>query len=213
MSESDSGRLSGRRAEAARNDRLILEAARAVFTADPGAPISAVAERAGVGISALYRRYRSKEELLRQLSLDGLRRYIAIVEDGLADAGDPWLAFVTFMQRAVDADTHSLTLHLAGRFAPSGELWREGDRGGRLTSRLLERTRDAGALRREIAVGDLTLIFEQLAAVDLGDVERTRLLRQRYLALFLEAMHNTAAPSLPGPAPSWEEISARFARR
>ncbi len=48
--------LSGRKAQAARNDTLILAAARAVFTADPSAPIAAVAERAGVGISALYRR-------------------------------------------------------------------------------------------------------------------------------------------------------------
>ncbi len=54
-----------------------------VFTADPNAPISAVAERAGVGISALYRRYRSKEELLQELSLNGLRRYLDEVEAAL----------------------------------------------------------------------------------------------------------------------------------
>ena len=59
--------LSGRRAEAARNDERILESARAVFIADPGAPISAVAEHAGVGVGALYRRYASKEELLRTI--------------------------------------------------------------------------------------------------------------------------------------------------
>jgi AcrR family transcriptional regulator len=59
--------LSGRQAEARRNDRLILEAAREVFVEDTDAPISAVAERAGVGIGALYRRYASKEELLRRL--------------------------------------------------------------------------------------------------------------------------------------------------
>ena len=69
--------MSGRRAEAARNDRRILDAARAVFVADPGAPIAAVAEHAGVGISALYRRYASKEELLRRLCGDGLKVYLA----------------------------------------------------------------------------------------------------------------------------------------
>src|SRR5580704_4810648 len=50
------GPLSGRQAEAARNDRRILESARAVFVADPAAPITAVARHAGVGISALYTR-------------------------------------------------------------------------------------------------------------------------------------------------------------
>ena len=68
--------LPGRKSEAARNDGAILEAARAVFLADPKAPIAAVAERAGVGISALYRRYPSKEDLLRKLCADGLRRYL-----------------------------------------------------------------------------------------------------------------------------------------
>src|SRR5262249_9440085 len=49
--------LPGRQAEAARNDQLILDAARAVFIAAPAAPVSEVAKRAGVGIAALYRRY------------------------------------------------------------------------------------------------------------------------------------------------------------
>src|SRR5215218_7153279 len=72
--------LSGRRAQAARNDERILKAAREVFIANPSAPIADVAKSAGVGISALYRRYPSKEDLLRQLCADGLRRYIAAAE-------------------------------------------------------------------------------------------------------------------------------------
>src|ERR1700730_17782604 len=96
--------LSGRRAQAARNDDRILEAARAVFVADPGAPIAAVAQHAGVGISALYRRYASKEDLLRKLCGDGLRRYLDEVEGALADDREPWTVFADFMRRLVDAD-------------------------------------------------------------------------------------------------------------
>jgi AcrR family transcriptional regulator len=203
-------RLPGRQAEAARNDRRILQAARDVFTADPNAPISAVAERAGVGISALYRRYRSKEELLRQLSLDGLRRYIAEVETALADDRDPWQAFSTFMRRTVDADTNSLTLHLAGTFTPTEEHWRDGERSAELNTRLLNRTKKAGVLRDEITVGDLSLIFEQLAAIKIDDPERTRQLRQRYLTLLLDALRDTVAAPLPGPPPSWDEIRRRW---
>src|SRR5215208_5496417 len=139
-------RLPGRQSEAARNDRRILEAARDVFTADPKAPISAVAERAGVGISALYRRYKSKEELLQALSLDGLRRYIVEVEAALADDGDPWEAFAGFMRRAVDADTNSLTLHLAGTFAPTEAHWRDGETAYQLNVCLLDRAKAAGDL-------------------------------------------------------------------
>ena len=202
--------LSGRRAEAARNDRRILDAAREVFTADPGAPISAVAERAGVGIGALYRRYASKEDLLRRLCADGLRIYVAAAEAALAEEGDPWNAFKDFMRHIVDADTHSLTLRLAGTFAPTEELYRGSERAQELNVRLFERTKAAGAIRPDVEVDDLSLLLEQLAAVRVEDEERTRQLRHRYLALLLDALHAPSGSPLPGPPPSWEEISQRW---
>lgn len=211
MKEMASKPLSGRRAEAARNDLLILEAAREVFVADPNAPIAAVAERAGVGIGALYRRYASKEELLRQLCADGLQQYIAAAEAALADEeGDPWSAFTEFMRRIVDADTHTLTLRLAGTFAPTDELNREAARAQELNVRLLERTKAAGAIRSDIEVSDISLLLEQLAAVRVADEERTRQLRHRYLALLLEALQTPSESTLPGPPPGWEEISRRW---
>jgi AcrR family transcriptional regulator len=202
--------MSGRRAEAARNDGVILDAAREVFIADPRAPISAVAERAGVGIGALYRRYGSKEDLLRRLSADGLGVYIAAVEDALADEGNPWEAFTNFMRRIVDADTHSLTLRLAGTFAPTKELYRDSARAQELNMRLFERIRAAGAIRPDIEVDDIALLLEQLAAVRVGDEERTRQLRRRYLALLLDAVHDRSGSRLPGPPPNWEEIGRRW---
>jgi AcrR family transcriptional regulator len=206
----DAPRLRGRQAEAARNDDLILEAARAVFTADPAAPIAAVAARAGVGIAALYRRYPSKGDLLRRLNADGLARYIAEAERALADEGDAWAAFAAFMARVVEADTHALTVRLAGTFAPTAQLWRDGDRAAALTHRLLARTTASGGLRPGIEVGDLTLVFEQLACVHAADPARAATLRQRYLALFLDGLRAANAPPLPGPAPRWEEISGRW---
>jgi len=203
-------RLSGRRAQAARNDQLILDAAREVFVADPTAPISAVAERASVGISALYRRYASKEELLRLLSLDGLHRYIAAAEAALADQGDPWAAFAEFMRRVVEEDTHSLTLRLAGTFTPTEELYREANRAQKLNVRLFERTSAAGAIRPDVEVDDIALMLEQLASIRVHDQHRTRQLRHRYLALLLDALHVVPAEPLPGPPPSWIEISERW---
>ena len=210
MEAKRSAPLSGRKAQAARNDELILDAAREVFVFDPGAPISAVAERARVGISALYRRYGSKENLLRRLSADGLRIYIAAVEEALANEGDPWDAFTDFMHRIVDADTHSLTLRLAGTFTPTEELYRDSQRAQELNVRLFERTKAAGAIRPDIEVDDISLLLEQLAALRVADEGRTRQLRHRYLALLLEALHAPAGSELPGPPPSWEEISQRW---
>jgi AcrR family transcriptional regulator len=210
MKETTPAPLSGRRAQAARNDQRILDAARAVFVADPGAPIAAVAECAGVGIGALYRRYASKEELLRQINAEALQRYIAAAEAALADDGDPWSAFADFMRRIVDADTHSLTLRLAGTFTPTDELTREAAKAQELNVRLFERTRAAGAIRSDIEVGDITLLLEQLAAVRVAGEERTRQLRHRYLALLLDALHASSGTQLPGPPPGWEEISRRW---
>lgn len=202
--------MSGRKAQAARNDKTILEAARAVFIADPTAPIAAVAERAGVGISALYRRYPSKEDLLRKLCGDGLNTYISVVEQALADDGDPWEAFAQFMRNAVDAETASLTLALAGTFTPTPELFEAATRANELSVQLVERTHAAGALRPDVGNADLGLIIEQLAAIHLGDGARTKLLRQRYLTIVLDGLRAPGRSELPGPGPTDEELTVRW---
>jgi AcrR family transcriptional regulator len=204
--------MSGRRAEAARNDQIILDAARAVFTANPEAPIAAVAERAGVGISALYRRYGSKEGMLQTLALDGMVRNNAEAEAALADEEDAWGAFARYMQRCVEAGSGSMSVRFAGSFVATEEMQREGRRGFELLQRLLARTKERGGLRPEIEVGDLQLIFEQLQAVNAGGPERAGALRQRYLAVMLDGLRASAGPELPGPPPSWDEIRRRYDR-
>jgi AcrR family transcriptional regulator len=202
--------LSGRKAQAARNDELIRDAARAVFTADPGAPISAVAEHAGVGISALYRRYKSKEDLLQKLADEGMDRYLAEVEAALDDDGDAWEAFAAFMRRCLDIGAGSLTMRLAGSFEVTEDMSRKGREIHLATRRLLERTREAGALRPEIEVGDISVVLEYLHGIRIGDDERMNRLQHRYLALILDAMHLTDRQELPGPPPSWQELVTRY---
>jgi AcrR family transcriptional regulator len=204
--------LSGRRREAALNNDRILDAARAVFTADPGAPIAAVAGRAGVGISALYRRYRSKEELLQHLCLEGLHRYIAEAEATLLEDADPWTAFSGFMQRLIEANTHALTIRVAGTFTPTKELHRLAEVAQDLNVRIFERARASGAIRPGVKVDDLGIICEQLAAIALGDEDRNLQLRKRYLALFLDGLRARSAEPLPGPPPSWDEVRNRWNR-
>ncbi|MDG4822562.1 TetR/AcrR family transcriptional regulator [Asanoa sp. WMMD1127] len=205
--------MSGRRAQAARNDEVILDAARDVFVADPGAPIAAVAQKAGVGISALYRRYPSKEELLSKLCLDGLLVYVGIAEQANAelDAGaDPAETFTTFMRRIVDADTHSLTQRLAGTFHPTQEHNRNAVRAGELNQHLVDRLLEAEVVRPDLAVADLGLVFEMIAAIRFGDDERRGQLRHRYLALLLAGLLLPEASPLPGPAPYPGEFAGRW---
>ena len=199
----------GRLAEAARNDTKILESARAVFVADPEAPIAAVAKHAGVGIGALYRRYAGKEDLLRALCADGLRRYIEAAESALADESDPWLAFATFMHREVDADASSLTQRLAGTFTPSPDLYAAAARAGELNVRLFEAAQAAGEIRADASVNDLGPILEQLASLKIGDAGRSRALRHRYLDLMLAGLRATG-DELPAPAPTDDELQERW---
>jgi AcrR family transcriptional regulator len=202
------GNLSGRRAQAARNDQVILEAARAVFLADPGAPVTAVAKRAGVGISALYSRYGSKEELLRKLCSDGLQIFVEETEAALIDERDHWSIFTGFMERLVAADTSSMTLALAGTFTPTPEMFALAERSNQLLNELFDRVRDT--LRPQLSVHDIALVFEIVAAIKLGSPERTAQLRQRYLSVILSGMHRSAAGDLPGPPPAWQEINERW---
>ena len=124
--------MSGRRAQAARNDALILAAARDVFLDDPTAPIAAVARRAGVGLSALYRRYASKDELLQTLCADGLHRFIEIAEAALDERVAARECLDVFIAGIVDADVHSLTVRLAGTFPTTPELFALADRANTL---------------------------------------------------------------------------------
>ena len=216
MTETTSGRrrhgpMSGRQAEAARNDQRILDSARAVFVNDPGAPITAVAKHAGVGISALYTRYGSKEELLRTLCADGLLIVVRETEAAIeqAKAGrDHWQVFAAFMRNLADADTSSMTRAFAGQFAPTPEMFALANRSSQLMDELFGLIRDA--LRPDLAQHDVSLVFELVAAVKFADPVRTAELRHRYLALILDGMRATGRGDLPGPPPAWPELSERW---
>ena len=201
--------LPGRRGQAARNDVVILEAAREVFLADPKAPISAVAERAGVGISALYRRYPGKEDLLRKLCHDGLRTFIGEAEAAAEDP-DGWAAFAGFLERVVDADVHSLTTHLAGTFTPTPEMGADARRANELAAGLVTRARESGRLRADAVTEDVGMILECCAAIRVPHPERTAQLRRRCLALMLEGLAGSGGPDLPGPPPRPGEMNGRW---
>ncbi|MFD3509191.1 TetR/AcrR family transcriptional regulator [Nocardia sp. NPDC058666] len=211
MTKSESApRLAGRKAQAARNDGLILEAARAVFLDDPNAPIAAVAERAGVGISALYRRYPSKEVLLRTLCHEGLRRYNAEADVALEDS-DGWRGFVGFLERVVEADVHSLTVHLAGTFTPDETMLPDVMHSGEVTEELVRRAHASGRLRADVNALDLGLILEACSAVSVPDPVRTGELRRRVLAVMVDGL--AVEGELPGPAPAAGEFAWRWERR
>jgi AcrR family transcriptional regulator len=206
-------RLRGRQAQAAHNDELILQAAREVFLDDPEAPISAVAERAGVGIGALYHRYASKEDLLRTLCRKGQQIYLAEVQRALRPGSDPWEAFTGFLRRIAEANTHGLTVRLAGTFKPTAEQMAMAEQMRTLGTELFERAAATGQLRHDITYLDVEYLLELLARVKLGDANRTAELRQRHLAVIIDGLRSTQPTPLPGDPPTWQEQTKRWVTR
>ncbi len=206
--------LRGRQAEARRNDEAILTAARAVFVDDPDAPVAAVVARAGVYVASLYRRFPSKVELLRRLCGDGLLTYIDIarraVEDIERDGADPWQCFVRFTAEIVAADTHALTIRLAGRFRPTEEEQRNAAEAFGLNERLVRRAHEAGVLRDDFGPHDLSFVFEQISNLKGSTPLRTAQIRARFLALQLDGLRAPARTPLPGPPTTGEELRARW---
>ena len=202
--------LRGRQAQAAQNDELILRAAREVFLADPTAPISAVAERAGVGIGALYHRYAGKEDLLRTLCRNGQEIYLTEIKRALASDDEPWDAFTGFLRRIVAANTHGLTVRLAGTFVPTAEQLALAEEMQALAIELFERVRATGVLRDDVTYLDVEFLLEFLASVKLGSASRTAELRQRHLAVVIDGLRAGGRTPLPGEPPTWEEQTQRW---
>src|SRR5262252_2988380 len=212
-------RLRGRQAQAAQNDELILKAAQEVFLADPTAPISAVAERAGVGIGALYHRYASKEDLLRTLCRNGQDIYLTEIRRALASGDEPWDAWTGFLRRIVAANTHGLTVRLAGTFAPSAEQLALAEEMRSLAIELFELVRATGLIRDDVTFLDVEFLLEFLAGIKLGDAERTAELRQRHLAVIIDGLRSARGAAagqrdpMPGQPPTWQEQTERWLTR
>ena len=202
--------LRGRQAQAALNDELIQRAAREVFLADPTAPISAVAERAGVGIGALYHRYAGKEDLLRTLCRNGQEIYLTEIKRALASDEEPWEAFTGFLRRIVAANTHGLTVRLAGTFVPTAEQLALAEEMQALAIELFERVRATGVLRDDVTYLDVEFLLEFLASVKLGSASRTAELRQRHRAVVIDGLRAGGRTPLPGEPPTWEEQTQRW---
>jgi hypothetical protein len=111
------------------------------------------------------------------------------------------------MQGIVDADVHSLTVHLAGTFTPTEEMGADAVTAGERATALFRRA--SASMRPGTSEQDITMLLEMCAAVRIpGDGPSTKRLRRRYLALLLDGLRTGG--ELPGPAPTQEMLSWRW---
>jgi AcrR family transcriptional regulator len=202
----------GRQAEALRNDTLVLDAARAVFAERGGdAPIAAVAERAGVGIGTLYRRYGGKDELLQRLCLLSLEQNLAAAQRALA-ADAPWDGLCDYVRACVGLAVGAFS-PLAGQIEASDDMSRQAKAVRRRVTELVRRAHVDGSLRADANAIDVLQLIERFGrAFPPSDDAKDQATRGRQVEIALGGLHAGATSPLPAPAPKPSDYERRWTR-
>lgn len=187
------------RADAARNQQRIVAAARELF-ADHGLEITLddVAERAGVGVGTVYRRFANKKELIAEVFDQHVKDFADAADVALGNP-DAWLGLVEFFESACK--------HLAtnrGFGEVMFELEEDPARFAELRDRIhpsvtaiIDRARDAGAVGTDIATTDFFALIHMVNSLAefAGPVNSE--VWQRYMAIALNGVRTDAVPRRP----------------
>ncbi|MFJ9743100.1 TetR/AcrR family transcriptional regulator [Streptomyces sp. NPDC101166] len=203
----DGPRTTPLRVDAQRNLEHVLRAAREVFgELGYGAPMEDVARRARVGVGTVYRRFPSKDVLVRRIAEEETSRLTDQARAALGQEDEPWSALSRFLRTSVASG--------AGRLLPP-QVLRVGvaEDGDDAPAADLARVPQQ---RSQSAGGELRLVSEPTASSVLDDagsaalldvvgqlVERARAageLRPDVSVSDVLLVIATAAPSLPDAA-------------
>jgi AcrR family transcriptional regulator len=202
------------RADARRNRERLLAAARDAFVElGADAPLDEVARRAGVGIATLYRRFPDRPALLREVALDLMGRSAAEATAALAEEPDAFAALARYMHRAVDLRIAAVMPEVVGRLRRDDEELQAARRASiEAIDRIIDTARADGALRPDVASGDVGLLLVRLTRPLPGPfpAEVDSRLTHRHLDLLLDGLRATAfrgAP-LPDPAMTFDDLAA-----
>jgi AcrR family transcriptional regulator len=203
------------RKDAERNRQRILIAAGEIFAEQGlGVTLDAVAERAGVGVGTVYRRFPDKEALVDALFEDRIDAIVAVAEEACA-MEDAWAALVHFFDAAVSMHGHDRALrdlvfsstHGRDRVAHARSRLKP------VVGRIVARAQADGTLRPDVAVTDVPVIQLMLTAVIeyAGDVAPD--VWRRYLAVLLDGLRADAAQTpLEAPALTDHQLDGAMAR-
>lgn len=188
------------RADALRNAEKLASAAREVF-AELGinAPLEEVARRAGVGIATLYRRFPTKDDLVRAALEHATAEDIAPQIRHALRAPDPRQGITIIVEAVMELWTREINLLLAAGYA--GVFTTD------LYSRLYDplvllvrRAQEAGTLRADLVAEDVPRIVAMLVGV-IWTVEPGGDGWRRYVTLVLDGLAPATASTLPSLEP------------
>lgn len=164
------------RADARRNRDLLMTAARETF-AEKGADaaLEDIARRAGVGVGTLYRHFPNRQALLEAVYVDEVESLCRSAAD-LADR-EPWDALVQWLDRFVEyvQAKHALAGELLKSLSRDADVFRAcHDAIWAAGEPLLDRAREAGAVRSDVAFADVVSLVSGIAMIQWRTPEEIR---------------------------------------
>jgi AcrR family transcriptional regulator len=192
------------RADARRNRRKVLDAARKAFAEDGlDVRIEKVARKAGVGVGTVYRHFPTKEDLLQALADD---RFAGLAEAARRALDDPdaWSGFSEFMRYSAEvmAEDRALSEAMDQRPEMCGQA-AEDVRLLEIVGELIQRAQADGALRADVVAEDVPSLICGLGRATRESEDRPSMSWERYLAIILAGLRPAAGSSLPrSPADS-----------
>jgi AcrR family transcriptional regulator len=192
------------RADAARNRARILDAARSAF-AEAGLDVGVeeIARRAGVGKGTLYRRFPTKEALVRAIFEDLIGELEQLVEEVQAeeDAGDAFVRFLGESARRQATNQGFLDV-VAQRLGAAALTSDQRRRFLAASARPLRRAQESGSIRADLVPEDVQMLFRMLGATTRPAPDGSPMdgFWQRYIGLIEDALRPEAATPLPAEA-------------
>jgi len=201
------------RADAAANRDRVVAAAQKVF-GEHGvdAPLSQVAQEAGVGIATLYRRFPDRGALVDEAFRDVMARYQANADEALAEP-DPWRGFVMLVVGMGRLQTENRGFGHLVRSAPvEPGTGRARLRGYRSVVAVVDRARAAGVVRADLRPEDLPVVsfaiegIREVTSEDLPDAW------ERHVALVLDGCRPQPGSHPLPPAPDARRLQRAMLR-
>jgi AcrR family transcriptional regulator len=189
------------RADAARNRARVLDAARAAF-AEGGLDVGVeeIARRAGVGKGTLYRRFPTKEALVRAIFDDILEEIDRLVQEADSEP-DAWTAFTRYLHATarMQASNQGFYDVVAQRLGAAALTNGQRERVTSLTAGILKRAQEAGVVRLDLVPEDVQLMLRMVGATTRRAPDGSSMDEHwpRYLGLLLDAIRPEAATPLP----------------
>lgn len=189
------------RKDAARNRALLIQAAREVF-AERGleASLDDIAHRAGLGVGTAYRHFANKHELAQAIFAEAIDQVIQLSVRA-ADLDDPWSGIRAFLEGVTEMQSSDrglrevlMGVHDAERMDHVNERI-----SGPLNS-MVERAKQAGAVRQDVEGTDLGVLVLMLCTVADVTSDAAPDLWRRYLPMLLDGLRPGSELPVP-PVP------------